>query len=404
MKNIKLLLLLLLSSFFFYNCSSDGESGISPSNPDALSEVLVIPNAEIVNSPDLPESSSSTVAPAVSYVDTNISYTAGSQIVIPSNVASPISSNIAGVYIQVKGASTYFNVPINSATFNGTFTIPVNLPLNVDSGDFILLLKFYDLDGNISSITEILINVTKPVNCDRTKVSGGQGLTSTIFNLPNKVGVIKISYDTFTVKDKIDVFQDGQWIGGTGPSTVRSTLRRPLSCSAATESLGYVGQNSEFVFQFNPALGREIEVVVSGCENGGTAWEYTFSCPEEISVSNGNGNFSFNGVAKNGPCIAVPATQCTVGNKKDVIITTNSGESVVLYNMVSDASGTFSFVNFDSGTCNPFVIATVNSMSYAGYQNTTGSYTKTGPNSFTFNTTFRDFQNVQYTVSGAGSW
>lgn len=403
MKNTRLLLLLLLS-FSLYNCSNDSESGISPSNPDALSEVLVIPNAEIVNSPDLPESSNSAVAPAVSYVDTNISYTAGSQIVIPSNVDSPTSSNIAGVYIQVKGASTYFNVPINSATFNGTFTVPVDLPLNVDSGDFILLLKFYDLDGNISSITEIFINVTKPVNCNRTKVSGGQGLTSTIFNLPNKAGAIKISYDTFTVKDKIDVFQGGQWIGGTGPSTVRSTLRRPLSCSAATESLGYVGQNSEFVFAYDPSLGREIEVVVSGCENGGTAWEYTFSCPETISVSNGSGNYTLNGVIKNGICVANTATQCSVGNKKDVTIATNSGESLIIYNMVTDASGTFSFVNFESGTCNPFVIASGSFGNYFGFQNTTGSYTKTGPKSFTFTTTFRDIQNVQHTISGAGSW
>ena len=402
MKNIKLLLLTL--SFFLYNCSSDSESGISPSNPDALTEVLVIPNAEIVNSPDLPESSNSTVAPVVSYVDTNISYTAGSQIVIPSNVVSPLSSNIAGVYIQVKGASTYFNVPINSATFNGTFTIPVNLPLNVGSGDFILLLKFYDLNGNISSITEILINVTKPINCNRTKVSGGQGLTSTIFNLPNQAGTIKISYDTFTVKDKIDVFQGGQWIGGTGPSIVRSNLRRPLSCAAATEPLGYVGQNSEFVFQYNPNLGNQIEVVVSGCENGGTAWEYTFSCPETTSISNGSGNYTLNGVLKNGICVANTATQCSVGNKKDVTIATNSGESLIIYNMVTDASGTFSFVNFESGTCNPFVVASGTFGNYFGFQNTTGSYTKTGPKSFTFTTTFRDIQNVQHTISGAGSW
>lgn len=403
MKNTRLLLLLLLS-FSLYNCSNDSESSISPSNPDALSEVLVIPNAEIVNSPDLPESSNSAVAPAVSYVDTNISYTAGSQIVIPSNVASPTSSNIAGVYIQVKGASTYFNVPINSATFNGTFTVPVDLPLNVDSGDFILLLKFYDLDGNISSVTEILINVTKPVNCNRTKVSGGQGLTSTIFNLPNKAGAIKISYDTFTVKDKIDVFQGGQWIGGTGPSTVRSTLRRPLSCSAATESLGYVGQNSEFVFVYDPSLGREIEVVVSGCENGGTAWEYTFSCPETISVSSGSGNFTFDGVARSGVCTAISATQCPGNNKKDVVISTTGGESLLIYNIVSDASGSFPFAVFDSGTCDPFIVATVNSNNYFAYENVTGSYTKTGAKSFTFTTTFRDINNVQHTISGAGSW
>ncbi len=40
---------------------------------------------------------------------------------------------------------------------------------------------------------------------------------------------------------------------------------------------------SEFLFDYNPSLGTDIEVVVSGCEDGGTKWEYTFSCPGDVS-------------------------------------------------------------------------------------------------------------------------
>jgi hypothetical protein len=404
MNKIKLLLIVFLS-LSLSNCSSDSEgSSVSPSDADGLSEILVIPNAEVVNSPDLPPSSDAGVAPVISYIDTNISYSSGSQIVIPSNVASPTASNIKGVYIQVKGASTYFDVPINAGTFNGTFTIPVDLPLNVGAGDFILVLKFYDFSGNISAITEILINVTKPTNCNKTKVSGGQGLTSNIFNLPNKAGTITIAYETYTVRDKIDVFQGGNWIGGTGPSTVRSTLRRPLSCAAATEALGYVGANSEFIFAYDPSAGTEIEVVVSGCENGGTAWEYTFSCPETIQVTSGSGTFVVDGVSKSGICSAVTSTQCSGGGGKDVVIATTSGDSMIIYNMSTASSGTFPFSVFESGTCNPFIVVTANSNQIFAYGNNTGSYTKTGTKSFTFSTTFTDIEDIQHTVSGSGSY
>ncbi len=386
------------------NCSSaDKANSISPADADALTEVLVIPNAQVVNSPDLPASSSPNVAPAVNNVDTNISYSAGGQIVIPSDVISPVTANIAGVYIQVKGASTYFDVPINAATFNGTFSIPVNLPLEVGDGDFILVLKFYDTNGNISAITEVNIHVTQPTNCNTTKVSGGQGLTSNIFHVGNNSGVITISYDTFTVKDKIDVFQNGVWLGGTGPSTVRGTLRRPLSCSAATEALGYVGQNSQFIFAYNPAAGNNIEVVVSGCENGGTAWEYTFSCPETMQP--GNGTFVLNGSTVTGICVGTPTGQCTAESGKNVTMSNSaSGKAVILYNMPLASSGSTSLAYFDTAVCQPYIIVNDNGNIYSANTNLTGSIVKTGAKSFTFSTTFTDIDGIQRSVSGSGSY
>jgi hypothetical protein len=389
------------------NCSSadkaeDNADSISPSNADALTEVLVIPNAEVVNSPNLPPSSSPSVAPAVNHVDTNISYSAGGQIIIPSDVNSPVTANIAGVYIQVKGASTYFDVPINAATFNGTFSIPVNLPLEVGDGDFTLILKFYDTNGNISAITEVNIHVTQPTNCNTTKVSGGQGLTSNIFQVGNNSGMITISYDTFTVKDKIDVFQNGVWLGGTGPSTVRGTLRRPLSCNAATEALGYVGQNSQFVFAYNPGAGNDIEVVVSGCENGGTAWEYTFSCPE--TVQPGNGTFILNGSSFTGICQGTQSGQCTAESGKNVTLINSGGsKSVILYNMPLASSGSTSLVYFDTANCQPYIIVNDNGI-YSARTNLTGSIVKTGANSFTFSTTFTDYDDIQRSISGSGSY
>lgn len=251
--------------------------------PDSISNILIFPDAIVVNSPTLPASSAVSEAPVINDYDQNISYTAGSHLIMPIDVSG--ISEITGVYIQVKGASTYFDMPILPGMPSNPFIIPAELPLDLGEGTFTLVLKFYDINKKVSLSKEVNITITKINNCGVTKVSGGQGLTSNLFRIPNTPGTIKISYETFTIKDKIDVFQNGAWIGGTGPITDRITLKKAANCSVATEDKGYVGQKSEFLFEVDPNAGTEIEVVVSGCENGGTLWEYTFSCPgSSVSV------------------------------------------------------------------------------------------------------------------------
>lgn len=292
-KTITSLLFLTLSLMFIISCSKDENtednshlsSVVLPSNANGVAKILIIPNAEVVNSPNIPDSSPAGQAPTINNIDTNISYSSGSNIIIPADVNSPSQTNIKGAYIQVKGADSFFNVIIDSNTSNGLISLPISLPSTVGTGDLILLLKFYDNNGKISSVQEIKVNISNADSCGKTKVSGGHGLTSNLFKLSDTPGKIKISYDTYTVKDKIDVFQNGLWIGGTGSYTERATLRKALKCSVATEALGYVGKKSEFLFDYNPALGKEIEVIVSGCESGGTQWQYEFSCPGNFTKS-----------------------------------------------------------------------------------------------------------------------
>jgi hypothetical protein len=264
---------------------------VDPKNANGLTEALVIPNAKVVNQPTLPATSASAVAPVVKNTDQTISYSAGSQIILPVDVSNPTSANIAGVYMQINGSTSYYQVPIPTSTPSGTVAIPINIPDNVANGQFQITYKFYDAGGNVSAPQVITISVTPTENCDRTKVSGGEGLTSTVFRLKDKPGVVKIEYDTYSVPDKIDVYQNGVWLGGTGPKTERTTLRKALSCGVATASQGYIGAAGEFIFTYDPTKGDKVEVVVSGCENGGTAWKYTIACPQDIPV----GTFVFDG-------------------------------------------------------------------------------------------------------------
>ena len=259
--------------------NEETEQPVNPSESEKLSEVLEFANAKVVKNGSLPQSSATADAPVISHFDKSISYTAGSKVILPANVTA--NSPITGVYVQVKGALHYYDVPVTGVV-NGIASLPFNLPTAIGEGTFVLILKYYDANKKISASFEITVTITKPSSCGVTKVSGGQGLTSNIFKLSSTTGKIKISYNTFVVKDKIDVFQNGVWIGGTGMQTDRAVLRKALDCSVATENKGYVGMQSAFLFDYDSSLGTDIEVVVSGCEDGGTRWEYTFSCPGDI--------------------------------------------------------------------------------------------------------------------------
>ena len=290
MKKNLLVSFIAILILFLGSCSNDGAPEedptpieVVPPNDNNLTEILVFPNGTLVKSANLPVSSSTEEAPVISNIDTNLSYSSGSKIILAGDFYSPSKANIKGVYVQVKDSNSYYDVTIDSDVNNGLISLPIGLPSVVEVDNLILVLKFYDKNGKISAITEINVTITKPDNCDTTKVSGGHGITSNIFTLPETSGQVKISYETYTVKDKIDVFQNGIWIGGTGSYTERVTLRRALNCSAATEELGYVGEKGEFLFDYNPSLGKEIEVVVSGCEMGGTKWEYEFSSPRDFT-------------------------------------------------------------------------------------------------------------------------
>ena len=185
-----------------------------PSDVNRIAKILVIPSSELVNSSNLPESSA-VGAPTVSNIDTNISYSSGSNIILPATVYSPTQTNIKGAYVQVKGANSYSNVVINANTSNGLISLPIGLPSSVGAGDLILLLNFMIIMEKSVQIQEIKVTITNADDCGKTKVSGGHGITSNLFRLSDASGKIKISYNTF-VRNKIDIFQNGVWIGGTG--------------------------------------------------------------------------------------------------------------------------------------------------------------------------------------------
>ena len=108
-------------------------------------------------------------------------------------------------------------------------------------------------------------------------VTGSDGLTISTFDLGPTAGTVNISYDTYTVPDRIDAYYNNLWVGGTGVDP--GTNPPPCDCNQVPICAGYVGQQGTISFPYNPATSRKVNLYVSGCLNGGTAWTFTVNCP-----------------------------------------------------------------------------------------------------------------------------
>lgn len=302
MKRIKsYLFIAILLSLCVFSCEKDddkdnGDGSINPNDANALTEVLVVPNSDLIQG-DMPSSSVSADRPEMTIVDPTLSYSAGGQIRLPITFQTS-SSGISGIYFQVNGAAQYFDVNINSYTTSGIIVLPITIPGNVLSGNFCITTGIIDMNGLVSNTFQTCITVTQPMGCNVQKVSGGEGVTSTMHDMGDEAGIVKIIYETFTVPDRIDVFYGTTWVAGTGSDPGSIGTVPPLAdCGNPTE--GYVGEDGEFCFPFDPAIGGSmVEIVVSGCVRGGTAWEYTIQCadPDEScnTLIGQDGNPRFN--------------------------------------------------------------------------------------------------------------
>ncbi len=127
-------------------------------------------------------------------------------------------------------------------------------------------------NGTTSNKVQTNINVTNiNITCENAYMSGTSGLTFTNLYLGEGAGEVKIAYDTYSVPDRIDIYQGETWLTGTG-SNPNSPI--PPMCNCDSPLPGFVGENGELSFFYNPNKGSSIVVVVSGCLPKGTAWEW----------------------------------------------------------------------------------------------------------------------------------
>ncbi|MCB0521668.1 MAG: hypothetical protein H6577_19810 [Lewinellaceae bacterium] len=159
MKSTKFLFLALLA---FASCKKDEDPDklINPADANALSKVLIIPDADR-NNGDPPSSTFDPQAPVVTGATPSQISSNGSTVPLTFNYDN-VNGNLAGCYAQVEGADTYFAIPYN-ATSNesGFLSLPIGIPVNVDSGSFVVYFCVYDGNGLVSNPTTTTINVLR---------------------------------------------------------------------------------------------------------------------------------------------------------------------------------------------------------------------------------------------------
>jgi hypothetical protein len=117
---------------------------------------------------------------------------------------------------------------------------------------------------------EVEETIPNSLACNSENRSGGDGITTNIYNLGDKNGIVYINYDMQSVPDKLEVFYQNKLVASTYdvPGNKDGFVGGALGTSCCgTISFNYIKDRDDFC-----------KIVVSG--NDQTVWAYSISCPE----------------------------------------------------------------------------------------------------------------------------
>ena len=226
------------------------------------------------------------------------SLTADNSLFIPFVYAINSTQKLKGIYLQVEGAEVYWDIPfrpanarlddVNANPERNGFVLDVGIPAQVQAGNFKIRYQLYDDRGKVSEPATMDVEIVPPVDfCGNGGSTlglekGQDGITVRSYELGNKAGWVTIRYNTFTVKDRIDIQYAGEWVRSTGKLLEKGQTPPIGSCNNVSATNGFVGQKSEFNVYYDPKKGKRIDIYVSGCLDGGTQWEFEITdCPSE---------------------------------------------------------------------------------------------------------------------------
>ena len=149
------------------NCTEKNEDGddpeilVSPSDPNSLSEVLIMPAGTQRSNGNPPPPTNDVQTPEVD--NTNASITSSNGSTAPLNFEyQNVAGNLGGCYAQIDGAQSYFTVPYGSSSGgNGSLQLPIGIPTNVSEGDFCVNFCVYDDAGRVSNIVSTCVSVLR---------------------------------------------------------------------------------------------------------------------------------------------------------------------------------------------------------------------------------------------------
>ncbi len=270
--------LMALISILLIGCVKDGTEtfilpplydSISTKDASRLQNALNIPNSHSVSG-NMPSTAGSGIF--LTNGQPTVTINSGGNLIVPILYNSV--SQIQSVFFQIIGADgTYYQIkPVIVQGTDGYAYFIVQLPDILQSGNFQFSYAIADTQGNVSNYIQISVEVlSELLNCSNAYVTGESGLTFTTLYMGAESGLVEIFYNTYSVPDRIDVYQNNYWLTGTGTNP---NAPIPPMCDCDYVLPGFVGRSGMLSFNYVPNEQRTITVIVSGCLNGGTFWEW----------------------------------------------------------------------------------------------------------------------------------
>ena len=201
---------------------------------------------------------------------------AGVDVYIPYQTNN--NNNISKLFAQVEGADSYWEIPprINGSN-SGPLAMKIFIPNFVQRGNFNIIFSVEDKNGNVSPVTTTNIIVTSALTCNAT-ASGSVGITVKLIDLGIKKGLVSISYDTYTITDRIDVWHTNKWIVSTG--NIYTGYFPECTNYSQGSNAGFVSGTGTLAFDYDPKDGQYLAVYITGCDND-TKWDIQVNCPQE---------------------------------------------------------------------------------------------------------------------------
>jgi len=278
-QSVSYLLLICLLLFNSISCKNDSRleyvGPIDPAkDPSGFSRALQIEGQNKAG--NLPEQRSS------SFQITNAQSSAlaaqGANLYIPFTFTA--TEPITGIYLQVENADNYWDIPVTSQPTKGSYVFTVGIPRNVLAGRSKMKYNAYnakrETTNTITMSTEIAL--TRDACSEGVyRESGSQGLTVRRLKLGDKAGEVLISYQMYSLPDRLDIQYNGEWVASTA-STVLGKNDTPPPSVCYDGTVGYVSNTGILKVNYDPAKSKEIVLYISGCF-GGTAWDISVQCP-----------------------------------------------------------------------------------------------------------------------------
>ena len=278
---IAFIVILFFAHVSFISCKKDtdpprggaggGGSSVNITNAQNVQNALVIDQSSIVagNLPT-PTSGNNDLSASI----TSIKVNSGGSVILP--IIYQGTASVKRVYLQVIGAKDYFSITPVVMKSVDNYYVTINIPKNIGDGDFDIQYMVEDASNSLSNIDTTKIVVTNEVvDCTNAFNEGSDGLTFSTVAIGSQSGDVSIYYDTYTVPDRIDIYQGKTWITGTG-NDPQSPIPPLCQCDSIVsgDGSGFIGATGTLDFKFDASKGQTITVVVSGCLNGGTLWEW----------------------------------------------------------------------------------------------------------------------------------